>query len=215
MGWKKIGAAHFEKLGFCWDPSKFFQKHSFTVEINLCKVLIYGFLPPPPRITEKNRKKEFAHMVPKITETDPKCFYMNFYNILSMVYLIFADFWFFRFLCTRAQTCTSFEIIMGSGKISKILQFGWFWNRNKKNSYIKNRFSIFSMQWNIFLMILRLLVATFFHRKVVLYENNIFSILGHTNLQMRFRNLYLQKRIPDPSPATKIVKIKKSFEKSQ
>ena len=47
----------------------------------ISKVLIYGFL--PPRITEKIGKNELAHMVPKSTETDPKPFYMNFYDSLG------------------------------------------------------------------------------------------------------------------------------------
>ena len=78
---KKIATAIFDLSGFFWGPWFFSQKPSLSQEGYLRRVLIYGFL--PPRITEKMGKNGLAHMVPKGTGTDPKPFYMNFYDSLG------------------------------------------------------------------------------------------------------------------------------------
>ena len=58
----------------------------------------------------KMGKNGLAHIVSYGAGADPKPFNMTFYDSLGMFLVIFGDFGFFRFLCTRARPRASSHI---------------------------------------------------------------------------------------------------------
>ena len=93
------------------------------MEVHLHRVLIYAILPILTH--QKNRKmgkNELAHLVAYGTDTDPKLFNMTFYGSVGMFLMIFGDFGFFRFFCTRARPRARFVIIVCRGNLPKYVK---------------------------------------------------------------------------------------------
>ena len=103
----------------------FFQKHSFPLEVDLCRIFIYMLLP------SIGVRYHFICSTPQRASM--------IVSICFSLFLLILDL-FDSYVPPR----TSFEIIMRSGKQWKVYQLPWFWHRNPTNSCSKNQFPIIS-----------------------------------------------------------------------